>query len=99
MVKDFNAKGKLKIDSTTFVSNSDAMAVACDEIDSKCPKISPSFIKHPIPNRELIFTLVDGGSGRQTNTKFDVILQYRVKNSIFDLSNWIDITNTESKER
>ncbi|WP_394955343.1 YidC/Oxa1 family membrane protein insertase [uncultured Helicobacter sp.] len=99
MVKDFNAKGKLKIDSTTFVSNSDAMAVACDEIDSKCPKIPPSFLKNPMPNRELIFTFVDGGSGRQTNTKFDVILQYRVKNSIFDLSNWIDITNTESKER
>ena len=98
MVKDFNAKGKLKVDTTTFVSNSDAMAVACDEIDSKCPKIPPSFLKNPMPNRELIFTFVDGGSGRQTNTKFDVILQYKVKNSIFDLNNWTDITSTESTQ-
>ena len=95
MVKDFNTRGKLKVDTTTFVSNSDAMAVACDEIDSQCPNISPSFLKSPTPNRELIFSLVDGGSGRQTNTKFDVILQYKVKNSIFDLNNWTDITNGE----
>ena len=98
MVKDFNTRGKLKVDTTTFVSNSDAMAVACDEIDSQCPNISPSFLKSPTPNRELIFTFVDGGSGRQTNTKFDVILQYKVKNSIFDLNNWTDITSTESTQ-
>lgn len=99
LVKEFGAKGKLKIDDTTFVSNSDAMAVACDEINSECPRILPSVIRKPMLDRELIFTLVDGGSGRQTNTKFDIILQYKVKNNIFDLNNWTDITNIQDKER
>ena len=92
LVKDFNAKGKLKIDTKTFVSNSDAIAIACDEIDSTCPNIAPSILKREIPNRELIFSLVDGGTGREKNSQYDIVMSYKVKNSIFNLSNWSDIT-------
>ncbi|CAM3283820.1 hypothetical protein [Helicobacter labetoulli] len=92
LVKEFNARGKLKINRDIFVSNSDAMAFACDEIGSVCPHIGPSVLKKPIKNRELIFSFVDGGTGRMLSNMYDILLSYKVRNSIFDLSNWQDIT-------
>ncbi len=94
LVKEFDAKGKLKVDRQTFVSNSDAMAFACDEIGSVCPRIAPSVLKNPKKNRELVFTLVDGGTGRMSKSAYDTLLSYKVKDNIFDLSNWQDITES-----
>ncbi|MGX3010475.1 hypothetical protein ACWIUD_02775 [Helicobacter sp. 23-1044] len=91
MVKDFNAKGRLKIDDETFITNADTMAVACDEINSVCPNIAPSVLKNPIKNRELIYTIVDGGTGREQNNKYDINVVFKVKNNIFDLKNWEQI--------
>ncbi|RAX55893.1 hypothetical protein CCY97_01995 [Helicobacter sp. 10-6591] len=96
IAKDFDTRGKLKIDRQTFVTNADAMSIACDEIG--CPNIPPSFLKKPFKERELIFSLVDGGTGRQSNTSFNILLEYKVKNSVFDLENWIDITQSTPKQ-
>ena len=91
MVKNFGAKGKLKIDNETFITNADTMAVACDEIDSACPNIAPSILKKPIKNRELIYNIVDGGTGRENNNLYDINIAYKVKGNIFDLKNWEQI--------
>ena len=91
LVKDFHAKGAINIDKETLVSNADVMPLACDEIESKCPNISPSFIKKPTKNRELFFNIVDGGSGRESNAKYDILKTYSVKNSIFNLNNWQEV--------
>ena len=88
MVKDFNSTGKLKIDKETFISNADTMAIACDEIESKCPNIAPSVLKVPVKNRELFYSIVDGGTGREANNRYDINIIYKVKDNIFDLKNW-----------
>lgn len=95
LVKEFNAKGKLKVDRERLVSNSDTMAIMCDEIGSRCPNIEPSVLTQPRgKERELVFTFVDGGTGREGNTHYDDVFSFKVKNSIFDLNNWQNITES-----
>jgi hypothetical protein len=84
LVKDFNAKGKIKT-SEKFVSNADIPSIICSNFKDNCGIDDANPVKLDL-TRELFLTNVD--CRELSAEKFKIYYQYKVKDNIFDANNW-----------
>jgi hypothetical protein len=84
LVKDFNAKGKIKT-SEKFISNADIPSIICSNFKDNCGIDDANPVKLDL-TRELFLTNVD--CRELSAEKFKIYYQYKVKDNIFDANNW-----------
>ena len=97
LVKDFNSRGALKIDSR-LMANYDIAGMFCENLPQGCPNVESNILKHYPKQREIIHTMPDFQTLVKTQ-KVSFKKLWKVKDNIYNPANWQDITNTESKER
>ena len=94
LFKDFNASGELKLDSR-LMANYDISSIFCENLPNGCLNVPKNILKNYPKQRELINTQPFSLLLSDTEINENIIrAYYKVKGSIYDDSNWQDITES-----
>ena len=92
LFKDFNARGKLKIDNR-LMANYDIASIFCENLQNGCPNVGQNILQNYPANREIIHSVAYHWILNKNKSKEWVISRaYRVSGSdIYDAKNWREV--------